>query len=181
VDPIDDGVALLAGLVFTNDPPAGWAVGGVDPCGGSWDGVACATGRVISVDLTSQQWAGEYNRPAIGNEGVLGGFELRPSFGNLTALETLILKGTQLSGTIPATLGDLTNLKVLDLTGTHVSGTIPTDIDGLTRLERLIFHLTQLCGTLPPAVGKLDSLNEFWIKNTISLERSRRSSAASPV
>jgi Leucine-rich repeat (LRR) protein len=120
----------------------------------------------------------------------LGGFELRPIFGNLTSLETLMLSATMLSGTIPATLcntslvnlwlfntqlsgtlpfdlfNGLANLKFLDVSQTHIEGTIPTSLGKLTNLTQLELSNTNIGGTIPPSIDNLTSLTRFNIAFT---------------
>ena len=108
-----DGAALRAAFGVAPNA-AGWGElrgwgPGQNPCGDTggggqrpWEGVTCnGAGRVAEIDLRFKN--------------NLGGFELGPALGNLTALTTLVLAGTQLSGTIPESLGHLTALTILDL------------------------------------------------------------------
>ena len=63
----------------------------------------------------------------------LGGSPLR--------ITRLILRDSQLTGTIPVELGNLTNLRILALGGNQLSGTIPPELGRLANLQ-LIPHQT---------------------------------------
>jgi hypothetical protein len=155
-----EGKALLAGLVFADGPPAGWAAG-ADPCAGaSWTGVTCAGGRVTTVDLHGREAGTSAWRSA------LGPLALGASLGNLTALQTLSLSDTRLSGTLPGWLGNLTAVRRLDLHGTWLSGTLPGSLANLTALQNLYLLGTQISGTLPSYVGNFTALEGLDLPGT---------------
>ena len=77
--------------------------------------------------------------------------------GNLTALETLDLGGSELTGVIPTQLGSLTKLTRLDLSDNRLRGNIPTQLGGLTALTRLDLSANLLSGALPVELDDLDS------------------------
>eukprot|EP00593_Proboscia_inermis_P010193 CAMPEP_0171301876 /NCGR_PEP_ID=MMETSP0816-20121228/11125_1 /TAXON_ID=420281 /ORGANISM="Proboscia inermis, Strain CCAP1064/1" /LENGTH=87 /DNA_ID=CAMNT_0011779807 /DNA_START=10 /DNA_END=269 /DNA_ORIENTATION=+ len=65
------------------------------------------------------------------------------SLGNLTSLEELSLKDTQLTGTIPTDVFStrtMTNLTLLDLDSNSLTGTIPTELASLEQLRFLLLN-----------------------------------------
>ena len=75
--------------------------------------------------------------------------------GNLTALETLDLGGSELTGTIPTQLGSLTKLTRLDLSDNRLRGNIPTQLGSLTALTALDLSGNRLGGNLPAGLRNL--------------------------
>ena len=83
--------------------------------------------------------------------------------GGLTNLENLSLTRNRLTGTIPPELGGLTNLGILALGGNQLTGPIPSWLDSLTSLEYLYLWGNQLSGPIPPELGRLANLRELWL------------------
>ena len=94
-------------------------------------------------------WSGS---TAIGSwDGVtLGGSPLR--------VTKLVLRDSQLAGTIPLELGSLVNLVELDLGDNRLTGPIPSALASLTNLEILSLTRNQLSGSIPPGFSGLTSL-----------------------
>ena len=111
----------------------------------NWDGVAVALGRVVSLDLRSNELSGE----------------IPSELGGLTNLQLLDLSSNQLSGGIPPELGDLTNLQLLWLYTNRLSGGIPSELGDLTNLQLLWLHANRLSGPIPPELGDLTNLQEL--------------------
>lgn len=80
------------------------------------------------------------------------------SLGRLTALTTLDLMGNRLSGPIPAELGSLAHLEFLDLGRNRLTGAIPAELADLTRLRVLCLNHNQLTGRVPQGLGALPGL-----------------------
>ena len=78
--------------------------------------------------------------------------------GSLSSLTELNLRGNQLSGEIPPVLGGLTNLTLLELSLNRLSGGIPPELGGLSNLTGLYLGYNQLSGEIPPELGKLSNL-----------------------
>eukprot|EP00658_Telonema_sp_P-2_P061646 TRINITY_DN50330_c0_g1_i1.p1 TRINITY_DN50330_c0_g1~~TRINITY_DN50330_c0_g1_i1.p1 ORF type:complete len:315 (-),score=52.07 TRINITY_DN50330_c0_g1_i1:65-1009(-) len=76
----------------------------------------------------------------------------------LTHLDYLAVRHTQLSGVLPPALGSLTNLTVLAMTITQISGTIPGSIFRLSMLKFLAVGASRISGTLSDRVASLTSL-----------------------
>ena len=89
-------------------------------------------------------WSGS---TAIGSwDGViLGGSPLR--------VTKLVLRDSQLAGTIPLELGSLVNLVELDLGDNRLTGPIPSALASLTNLEILSLTRNQLSGSIPPGLA----------------------------
>jgi hypothetical protein len=81
-----------------------------------------------------------------------------PSLSAYTALTSLTINNTALSGTIPAWIGALTNLKMLTIMSAALSGTIPDIFGNLMSLTYLNLNNNQLNGTLPASITNLQSL-----------------------
>ena len=122
---------------------------------GEWYGVTTENGRVIALDLDSNQLNGE----------------IPPELGNLSALYNLSLSANQLSGEIPPELGDLSFLEVLAAYDNQLSGEIPSELGNLAYLSILRLSLNQLSGEIPPELGNLSSLRELsLLENQLSGE-----------
>nr|XP_027083840.1 probable LRR receptor-like serine/threonine-protein kinase At3g47570 [Coffea arabica] len=114
---------------------------------------------------------------------------LPASIGNLSAsLEKLLLKTSEIKGTIPSQTGNLTNLLLLDLRSNHLTGGIPTAFKDLQNLQGLtggdnnlngtldnlcnlhsltLIDLTtnQFSGSLPECFGNMTSLRDLELGN----------------
>ena len=81
--------------------------------------------------------------------------------GNLTALETLDLGGSELTGAVPTQLGALTKLTRLDLGDNKLTGVIPTQLEALTALTSLDLSDNKLTGAVPTQLGALTALTRL--------------------
>ncbi|KAF8113281.1 hypothetical protein N665_0052s0004 [Sinapis alba] len=138
-----DGSALQALKAEWTKPPSSWK--GADPCGTSWVGITCSSGRVISISL--------------GNLNVEG--KLSGDIAALSELQILDLSyNTGLTGPLPPNIGELKNLKNLILVGCSFTGQIPESIGQLEQLIYLSLNLNQFIGTIPASIGRLSKL--YW-------------------
>jgi len=140
---------------------AGWQTAAAlgqncDPCNG-WYGVNCENGRVVFLDLQSNNLEGPID-PAIYRlsrlrDLRLNSNQLSGSFsgdvGLLTELESLNLFANELSGGIPGGLGLCTNLTSLGLGRNNFNGTFPVSFRDLTNLRILRAQDCNLSGPLP--------------------------------
>jgi hypothetical protein len=85
---------------------------------------------------------------------------------NLTKLEELGLKSTNLLGGIPAFLGDLNELIFLDLDDNMLSGPLPTELAQLTKLQFLLLNRNELSGNIPIEFAALTSLRVAFLDQT---------------
>ncbi|KAK2359403.1 putative leucine-rich repeat receptor protein kinase [Trifolium repens] len=83
---------------------------------------------------------------------------------NLTAfrnLESLIVLGNRLRGTIPSELGFLTNITTLSLSHNRLEGTIPRSLRNLTKLTHLDLFHNFLIGEVPSWLCNLTQLRHL--------------------
>ena len=136
---------------------------------GSWQDVVAVSGRVTSLDLTSNRLHGrippevvflaKLQHLVLADNNLSG--PIPPELDRLTALERLILKGNNLTGPIPPELGSLTKLTRLNLHSNRLSGPIPPELDSLTALELLELGTNNLSGPIPPELGSLTALEHL--------------------
>jgi hypothetical protein len=79
-------------------------------------------------------------------------------------VDSVNLRGFNLSGSIPASLGNLSSLTYLNLMQNQLTGNIPSSIGNLTKLLELHLSSNQLSGSIPPSLGNLTNLT--WIHLT---------------
>lgn len=70
-------------------------------------------------------------------------------------VESLMLAGNGLRGTLPAALGALPGLTTLDLYGNELTGGIPPSLGHLARLTFLDLGYNRLTGPIPATLGSL--------------------------
>ena len=75
----------------------------------------------------------------------------------------LILRGNELSGSLPAKLGNLRNLTRLYLDKNALSGAIPPELGHLRNLRLLLLHQNALSGAIPPDLGLLENLTHLYL------------------
>ncbi len=139
-----DSLALLALYQTTNGVNWNTTWDLNDPVG-SWNGVDTANGRVVEIDLNTNNLRGS----------------IPPELAALTALIDLELYENQLTGSIPPELGNLTNLEDLELFENQLTGSIPPELGNLTNLEDLELYENQLTGSIPPELGNLMNLRDL--------------------
>lgn len=111
--------ALLDFLSAVNYPPklaSEWS--GNDPCGSSWVGIACSSGKVSSINLPDWNLNGT----------------ISPSVGNLDGLLSIRLDRNNLTGAIPENLTSLKSLKMLNLSDNNLAAPLPKFDSGVTVL-----------------------------------------------
>jgi Leucine-rich repeat (LRR) protein len=139
-----DYVVLLSLKDAWKNTPPNWI--GTNPCGDSWEGIACNNSRVISITLSSMRLVGQ----------------LTGDIQGLSELQTLDLSyNPDLGGSIPASIGNLRRLSNLILVGCSFSGTIPDSIGSLEQLVFLSLNSNRLTGPIPPTLGNLRHL--YWL------------------
>ncbi|KAG8381476.1 hypothetical protein BUALT_Bualt06G0125800 [Buddleja alternifolia] len=142
-------------------------VGSGDPCGGTFEGVACnEKGQVANISLQGKGLAGKLS-PAVGGLKHLTGLylhynslygEIPEEISNLTDLVDLYLNVNNLSGEIPALLGNMQNLQVLQLCYNQLTGSIPTQLGSLKKLNVVALQSNLLTGAIPASLGDLGVL-----------------------
>ncbi|XAR59282.1 Non-specific serine/threonine protein kinase [Bertholletia excelsa] len=79
----------------------------------------------------------------------LNGVEIGfPLLENMTAMQTLILRGCNMTGEIPNYLTNMPNLKIMDLSFNKLKGNIP-DLEELTKLQYMYLTSNLLNGSIP--------------------------------
>ena len=128
-----------------------------------------------SVDTPMADWDG------VGLDGtprrvtslVLKGKELTgsipTSFGSLAMLDTLALAQNQLTGAIPVELGNLASLTKLHLEQNQLTGTTPAELGNLTLLTHLVLDNNQLTGDVPEELKHLTEVTHVYLAgNTLT-------------
>lgn len=117
-----------------------------------WDGVTIRDDRVTRLSLRDEP--GERKNKSLN-------CTLPEEIGNLTALTSLDLRGSNLYGPIPKEIGNLTQLTTLNLRNNKLSGAIPTEIGELKKLTLLDLSLNDLTGSIPNEIGSLAELTNL--------------------
>jgi len=80
---------------------------------------------------------------------------------NIFGLETLLLSGSKLSGSIARQVGYLTSLRSLQISHNQITGSVPSEIGRLKKLKILDLSENDITGTLPSALNKLTNHHQF--------------------
>ena len=88
-----------------------------------------------------------------------------PELGGLTELTRLDLRRNLLNGEIPKELGQLTKLVALELHGNRLEGTIPPELGRLSDLKVLNAHNNRLSGPIPKELGRVSNLEKLYLHN----------------
>ncbi|KAL9231086.1 hypothetical protein vseg_006349 [Gypsophila vaccaria] len=146
-----------------------WVAGG-DPCGGTFEGVACNGNRnVANISLQGRGLAGTLS-PVIGKLKWLSGIYLHYNvisgvipnqISELNYLVDLYLNVNNFSGGIPPQIAHMSNLQVMDLGCNSLTGSIPAEIGSLSKLSVLSLQYNQLDGSIPSSLGSLSLLKRL--------------------
>ncbi|PIA37472.1 hypothetical protein AQUCO_03000209v1, partial [Aquilegia coerulea] len=123
-----------------------WNDSGYGACSGEWEGIKCAQGQVIVIQLP---WRG------------LGG-RISEKIGQLSALRKLSLHGNSITGMIPSSLAFLPDLRGVQLFNNKFSGSIPPSIGSCPLLQSLDLSNNLLTGVIPASLvnsSRLSRLN----------------------
>ncbi len=110
-------------------------------------------------------WGAPPRVRALNLEGLSFNGTLPAELGQLTALQSLVIRGWQsdrvwghyLTGTIPPELGQLGNLLQLSLYGHHLVGHLPVEFGQLRSLATLQLNDNNLSGPIPPEWASIGS------------------------
>ena len=119
------------------------------------DGLGWTEGVLVQ-DWTGVDLVGSRVRGVVLNNAELVGV-IPWSFGRLSSLRVLDLRGNELQGNIPSSMTSLHQLETLDLRDNHLVGYLP-DLTTLSRLQHLQLDRNDLTGVL---TDKLDGLNRL--------------------
>ncbi|GMH30541.1 hypothetical protein Nepgr_032384 [Nepenthes gracilis] len=122
-----------------------WNDSGYGACSGGWQGIKCAQGQVIVIDLP---WKG------------FGG-RITEKIGQLQALRKLSLHDNMIGGSIPTSLGLLPKLRGLQLFNNRLSGPIPSSLGLCPLLQTLDLSNNSLTWTIPPSLA--NSTRLYWV------------------
>lgn len=122
---------------------ASWNESGMGACDGTWAGIKCAQGRIISIALPAKR---------------LGG-SLAPEVGNLVGLRKLNVHDNVITGTIPASLATITTLRGVALFNNRLTGPLPTGFGKLPLLQAFDVANNDLSGAVPAEIASSPSLN----------------------
>jgi Leucine-rich repeat (LRR) protein len=87
-----------------------------------------------------------------------------PILTNFTRLESFLVSGARITGSIPTEFGLLTQLSNLDLSDNiYLSGVLPTELATLSNLEYFNIGGSSISGTIPSEFGQLQSLEELYL------------------
>ncbi|KAL4574984.1 hypothetical protein LXL04_021824 [Taraxacum kok-saghyz] len=134
--------ALKQELIDPNGFLKSWNDSGYGACSGGWEGIKCAQGQVIIIQLP---WRS------------LGG-QISSKIGQLQALRKLSVHNNAIGGSIPMELGFLINLRGIQLFNNKFSGSIPPTLGSCTLLQNLDFGNNSLVGEIPDSFGNCTKL-----------------------
>ncbi|KAK1415444.1 hypothetical protein QVD17_31225 [Tagetes erecta] len=130
------------GLIDPNGFLKSWNDSGYGACSGGWEGIKCAQGQVIVIQLP---WRG------------LGG-QITSKIGQFQALRKLSLHDNAIGGSIPKELGFLPNLRGVQLYNNKFTGSIPPTLGSCKLLQDLDFSNNSLVGQIPDSLGNCTML-----------------------
>ncbi|KAJ8770205.1 hypothetical protein K2173_011546 [Erythroxylum novogranatense] len=109
-----------------------------------WYGIKCGRRhqRVTSLKITGKNLVGT----------------ISPFVGNLSFLQTLMLRNNSFTGEIPQEVGNLLRLRFFSLNHNILRGDIPTNLSHCTKLEAIGFAYNKLVGKIPEDIGSLVEL-----------------------
>ncbi|KAL0366618.1 UNVERIFIED_CONTAM: MDIS1-interacting receptor like kinase [Sesamum radiatum] len=84
---------------------------------------------------------------------------------NLTSLETLLLSGNKINGSIPTNIGNLTRLVDLDLSSNEIMGTIPSSLYRLTNVSFLSLSSNKISGRIENEISQMKSLMDLYLSD----------------
>lgn len=168
----DDVIAMNRFYAALGFPPlVGWEPVGGDPCGMSWQGVACVNANVTAIMLNG------VNLSAVLPEDIsyfasmlqidLGSNHIGgpiPSSLPLT-LQMLTLSGNQFTGSIPPTVSLLIQLTDFQVAKNQLEGAIPDSFQQLKALANMDLSGNKLTGELPSSMGNMSSLTKLTLKD----------------
>ncbi len=108
----------------------------------TWEGVTVLNDRVTELIL----WGALKN-------------QFPSSIGNLSALTSISVGDSYLTGSLPSSIGNLTQLKIISFEfNDYMNGTLPSELGNLTNLTDLFFYSNAIRGKIPTSLGNLKNL-----------------------
>ncbi|KAM2913051.1 hypothetical protein COP2_043751 [Malus domestica] len=84
--------------------------------------------------------------------------EMSQKWGQCAKLETLLIAGNNLTGSLPPEIVNADKIHILDLSSNHLVGAIPKGFGRMTSLQKLMLNGNQLSGCIPSEFGLLVDL-----------------------
>ncbi|KAG6735099.1 hypothetical protein I3842_01G304300 [Carya illinoinensis] len=153
------------------DDPRGflrsWNDSGYGACSGGWDGIKCAQGQVIVIQLPWRGLGGRISekigqlqalRKLSLHDNVIAG-SIPSALGFIPNLRGVQLFNNRLSGSIPPSLGSCPLLQTLDLSNNLLANIIPATLANSTKLYRLNLSFNSFSGSIPVSLTRSPSLN----------------------
>ena len=148
-------------LVDPRNALASWNESGVGACSGTWVGIKCAQGQIISIALPAKRLGGSI-APEIGNlvglrklnlhDNVIGG-AIPASLATIPAMRGVALFNNLFIGSIPTGFGSLPVLQAFDVGNNDLSGPIPSDLPSAGNLSIINLSRNNFSGTIPETYG----------------------------
>ncbi|KAG9149327.1 hypothetical protein Leryth_003292 [Lithospermum erythrorhizon] len=141
-------VDVLLSWLHTSPSPipsfSNWNAFDLNPC--KWSYITCSSQNVVT---------------QINIEFVHLALPFPSNLSSLHSLETLIISGANLTGSIPLDIGDCISLRTIDVSSNSLVGDIPQTIGKLENLEDLILNSNQLTGKIPGEIGSCTNLKNL--------------------
>ncbi|GJS87059.1 probable leucine-rich repeat receptor-like protein kinase IMK3 [Tanacetum coccineum] len=143
-----------------------WNDSGYGACSGSWEGIKCAQGQVIVIQLPWRGLGGQVTskigqfqalRKLSLHDNNIGG-NIPKELGYLPNLRGLQLFNNKFIGSIPPSLGSCTLLQTIDLSNNLLKGGIPQSLANCSKLFRVNLTLNHLSGSIPDPIAKSNSI-----------------------
>ncbi|KAE9591959.1 hypothetical protein Lal_00038353 [Lupinus albus] len=143
-----------------------WNDNGVGACSGSWVGIKCVNGEVISIQLPFKGLGGKISekigqlqslRKISLHDNLLNG-PIPYSLGFLPNLRGVYLFHNKLSGSIPPSIGNCPMLQSIDISRNLLIGKIPPSLSNSTRIFRINLSFNSLSGSIPSSLTMSHSL-----------------------
>ncbi|GFS33597.1 inflorescence meristem receptor-like kinase 2 [Actinidia rufa] len=161
--------ALKHELIDTKGFLKSWNDTGYGACSGGWEGIKCAQGQVIVIQLPWKGLGGRITEKIVQlqalrklslHDNFIGG-QIPSSLGFLPNLRGVQLFNNQISGSIPPSIGSCPLLQTLDFSNNSLTGLIPETLANSTNLFRLNLSFNFLSGSIPISLTHLPSLIFF--------------------
>ncbi|GAA0158602.1 transmembrane signal receptor [Lithospermum erythrorhizon] len=141
-------VNVLLSWLHTSPTPiaslSNWNALDLNPC--KWSYITCSSQNVVT---------------QIKIEFVQLALPFPANISLLSSLESLIISGSNLTGSIPVDIGDCISLRTIDVSSNGLVGNIPGTIGKLENLEDLVLNSNQLTGKIPGETGNCTNLKNL--------------------
>lgn len=153
-------------LIDPNGFLKSWNDSGYGACSGGWQGIKCAQGQVIVIQLPWRGLRGQLTtkigqlqalRKLSLHDNEIGG-SIPKELGLLPNLRGLQLFNNKFTGTVPPGLGSCPSLQVLDLSNNKLVGGIPAPLANCPKLFRVNLSSNSLSGSIPDSIARSNSI-----------------------